>query len=89
VASRVEVRKALLEGETVVVLSPEDFEALDASRRQLGSLRARLAQVTRELRLAQDLLREVETALVADDAVAADWTADESRRNALALLGKG
>jgi hypothetical protein len=46
---RLRTREAVIDGRTVVVVEPHDFELLDGSRRQVGALQARQSRVNREL----------------------------------------
>ncbi|MBV1853829.1 hypothetical protein [Catellatospora tritici] len=58
-------RRATLDGEEFILLSPDEYERLDASRRQVGAALARVRQVSHALGTAR-------TALDAVDAVLAD-----------------
>ncbi|MDI1461657.1 hypothetical protein QEZ54_11795 [Catellatospora sp. KI3] len=58
-------RRATFDGEEFILLSPDEYERLDASRRQVGAALARVRQVSHALGTAR-------TALDAVDAVLAD-----------------
>ncbi|WP_282204571.1 hypothetical protein [Kitasatospora fiedleri] len=56
-----------IDGREVVVLTPEDYAALSASRRQLGALNSHAEQLKSELRQARALLGRVREMLAPPD----------------------
>ncbi|MFJ8431164.1 hypothetical protein ACIQ9P_07660 [Kitasatospora sp. NPDC094019] len=53
-------RVVTLNGVQVVVLTPEQYDGLEATRRQLGGLRTQVSRMKQELRRGRDLLSEAE-----------------------------
>ncbi|GHJ43999.1 hypothetical protein Cs7R123_13410 [Catellatospora sp. TT07R-123] len=65
-------RRATVDGEEFILLSPEEYERLDASRRQVGAALARVRQVSHALGTARAALTAVDTALAAEPCTCAD-----------------
>ncbi len=53
-------RTISLDGKTVVVLAPDEYERLAQARRQVGSYGVRINVVKQQLRTAVDILRDVD-----------------------------
>ncbi|MET8698042.1 hypothetical protein ABZW10_04090 [Kitasatospora sp. NPDC004723] len=56
-------RTATVDGVQVVVLSPEQYDGLEANRRRVGGLQTLVARMKQELRHGRRLLSEVEQLL--------------------------
>ncbi|MFJ4094362.1 hypothetical protein ACIPYS_22500 [Kitasatospora sp. NPDC089913] len=56
-------RTVTLHGVQVVVLSPEQYDGLEANRRQLGGLRTQVSRMKQELHRGRGLLSEAEQVL--------------------------
>jgi hypothetical protein len=65
VSRRPEPRRIVLEGESVVVLTPEEYAGLAQARRQVGGQASRISAMKRDLQTAAALLAEAEAALSA------------------------
>ncbi|MFJ8921782.1 hypothetical protein [Streptomyces sp. NPDC102415] len=64
---RPQPRRITLGGREAVALTPQEYERLLASRRQIGGQSARVRALGRQVRQAEQLLREVEALVAAPD----------------------
>jgi hypothetical protein len=62
-AKHPEPRRAQLDGADVVVLTPDEYERLDASRRQAGANASRIRSLSQKLAAATEFFDELEQAL--------------------------
>jgi hypothetical protein len=92
VARHPEPRRTRLDGADVVLLTPDEYERLDASRRQAGARVSRVRSLSQTLAAATAFLNELEEA-VADlpaclpaQSEGCDEPADCARRRGLAML---